>query len=180
VAIGSELAQRGLAEDHCAGGAQVPDDVGVGGRGHRLTAGAVRGDLAGNVDVVLDRDRHAQQRTPLPVLEALQRCISLLECAFGANRDERAQRRVQPLDPCQVELGQLARRYLACPEQLAQARDAGEREILVGARARAGLILICGACHRILLGHLTEATISTARLARMGRTPHRQGSGSTA
>ena len=153
MAVGCELAQRGLAEDHRAGGAQAPDDLGVGGRCRWLTAGAVRGDLAGNVDVVLDRDRHAQQRTPLSVLEALQCCVSLLECAFGAHGDERAQRRVQPLDPRQVELRQLARCHLTCLEQLAQPGDAGEREILVGARARAGLVLACGARHRVLLGH---------------------------
>ena len=66
--VGSELARRGLAEDHRAGGAQPPDDVGV-GRGHRrVTPGAVRRDLAGHIDDVLYRHRHAQQRTPLPVL----------------------------------------------------------------------------------------------------------------
>ena len=51
-----------LAEHDRARGAQALDDLRV--RRHRpaVRRGSPRGDLAGDVDVVLDRDRHAEQR----------------------------------------------------------------------------------------------------------------------
>jgi hypothetical protein len=119
VAVGSQLAQRGLAEYHCAGVAQTPDDLRVGGCGLRVATRAVCGHLAGHVDHVLHRHGHSQQGTSLACLEAGQRCVSVGERGFGAHRDEGVQRRVEPLDPRQEELGQLSRRHLAGAEQLA-------------------------------------------------------------
>ena len=83
------------------------------------------------------------------------------------------ERRVQPLDPRQVELGQLARGHLSRAQQLAQPGDAGEREIVVRAGASAG----CGPGSWSASGpprSVAEATISTRSAAHMGRTPHGQ------
>ena len=57
-----QLGHVRLAEHDRAGGAQAADDLGV--RGRRAVHGAVplHRDLAGDVGVVLDSDRHAEQR----------------------------------------------------------------------------------------------------------------------
>ncbi len=57
-----QLGHVGLADDHRARLAQAAHDLGVRARGLAVGVGAERGHLAGDVDVVLDRDRHAQQR----------------------------------------------------------------------------------------------------------------------
>ena len=54
-----------LADDDRAGGAQAPHRLGVGPAWPVLAGAAERGRVAGEVDVVLDRDRHAEQRRPL-------------------------------------------------------------------------------------------------------------------
>jgi hypothetical protein len=54
--------------------------------------------LAGHVDVVLDRDRHAEQRRPLGGLQALLRRPRLLERSLGAHDSEGVQDGVAPLD----------------------------------------------------------------------------------
>ncbi len=90
MAIGGKLAQRGLAEDHRAGGAQAPDDLGVGGCRRRAAAGAVRGDLAGEVDVVLDRDRDPEQRPPLSVSGAASVAASASASARSARTEMNA------------------------------------------------------------------------------------------
>jgi hypothetical protein len=51
----------GLADDDGAGGAQTPDHFGVGVGNPHLSVGAEPGGNPGDVDVVLDRDRNAQQ-----------------------------------------------------------------------------------------------------------------------
>ena len=50
-----------LADDDRPGRAQPADDLGVARHRARVGGGAPRGRLAGDVDVVLDRDRHAEQ-----------------------------------------------------------------------------------------------------------------------
>ena len=63
------LGHRGLADDDCARRAQPPHHLGVVGLGGPVGGGAVCRHLAGDVDVVLDRDRHAEQRQPLTRVE---------------------------------------------------------------------------------------------------------------
>ena len=57
-----QLGHRGLADDHRAGGAQAADDLRVGGRGDGERVGPPAREVAGDVDLVLDGDRHPQQR----------------------------------------------------------------------------------------------------------------------
>ena len=98
-----------LAEDHGAGGAQAAHDLRVGARPAPRSPGAARGDLAGDVGVVLDRDRHAQQRAVLAAAAARVGLRRLDQRALGEHDAVGVERRVDALDPVQEELGQLAR-----------------------------------------------------------------------
>ena len=90
---------------------------------------AARGDLARHVRVVLDRDRHAVQRRRVVVAAAAVGRVGGGERLVGEHDAEAAHQRLEALDPLQVELGQLARRDLAGPDQLGLAREAGEGEV---------------------------------------------------
>ena len=57
-----QLRQQRQADDDRPRLAQPADHLGVGLGGHLEGVGAVQVDLAGDVDFVLDRDRHAEQR----------------------------------------------------------------------------------------------------------------------
>ena len=59
------------------GRAQAADDLAVGGGGAAVGVAAPRGQLAGDVHVVLDRDRHAEQRPPVARLGAAVGLVSL-------------------------------------------------------------------------------------------------------
>ena len=65
-----ELGLRRLAEDRRARGVQAAHDLGVVRRWRLVRTRAVSGDLAGDVDVVLDDDRDAEQRTRLAGAQA--------------------------------------------------------------------------------------------------------------
>ena len=62
--------------------------------------------LAGDVDVVFDRDRDAQQRQPLAGIEAALRGLGLLTRGVSQDDAVAAQLRVQPRDPVQIDLEQ--------------------------------------------------------------------------
>ena len=68
-----QLRHGGLAEDHRTGGAQSAHHLGVVDRGGRHARCCRRWSLPRDVDVVLDRDRHAEQRQPLTGVEAVLR-----------------------------------------------------------------------------------------------------------
>ena len=70
--------------------------------------GPIGGQLAGHVDVVLDRDRHAQQGTLTAGRAAAVRLVGFQQSPFGEHHPEGVQEWVVPRDPCQVELDQLA------------------------------------------------------------------------
>ncbi len=69
-------------------------------------SGAVRRHLACDVDVVLDRDRHAEQRQPLTVVEAGLRDDRLLTRGVGQHDAVGPQLWIQPRDAVQVEVEQ--------------------------------------------------------------------------
>ena len=62
----AQFAGVGLADDDRPGRAQPPDDLGIALLGQELAGTAERGGLARHIGVVLDRDRHSEQRQPLP------------------------------------------------------------------------------------------------------------------
>ena len=120
-----ELGHVGLADDHRAGGAQPADDLGVLARGLAVGVGAVRGDLAGDVGVVLDRDRDAEQRARVAAAAAAVGLVGLDQRALGEDDAEGVERGVEAGDALEVRLGQLARGELA-----------GRRSARPGARGR--------------------------------------------
>ena len=78
-----------LAQHRRPGGAQAAHDLGI-ARGRRLVrAGAVTGDLAGDVDVVLHGNGHAEQWARLAGPQALERRIGLGQRRLGADRRRR-------------------------------------------------------------------------------------------
>ena len=93
--------------------AQAADGLAV--RRGRLPdhAGAVRRQFAGDVHVVLDRDRHAEQRRRPALAQAGLRGLGLGERALGAYGAERVDRRIQAGDALEAELDELARRHRA-------------------------------------------------------------------
>jgi hypothetical protein len=79
----------------------------------------VGGHVADGVLQVLDAERDAGQRSGVvaggdPHVDR----VSLVERTFGVHGDERVVRRVQPLDPAERRLGQLARADLFCPHRV--------------------------------------------------------------
>ena len=67
----AQLGHVGLADDHRAGVPQASHDLGVRAGGLVLRVGAFAGELADHVDVVLDGDRHPQQRAAATCRAAL-------------------------------------------------------------------------------------------------------------
>ena len=121
-----QLGDVRLADDHRAGGAQAAHDLGVLARGLAVGVGAVGGDLAGDVGVVLDRDRDAEQRARVAAAAAAVGLVGLDQRALGEHDAEGVERRVEPRDALEAGLGQLARGELAGGDQLGLAREPGE------------------------------------------------------
>ena len=61
------------------------------------------GQLAGKVDFVLDRDRHAEQRPLLARLQPRLGLLGLEQRPLGEDDAERVQLRIEPLDPVEAE-----------------------------------------------------------------------------
>ena len=72
-----------------------------------MCRGPVGRHLARYIDVVLDRDGHAEHGQPLPRIQPVLGKASLLACGIGENHAERSQFPVQSGDAIQVQLQQL-------------------------------------------------------------------------
>jgi hypothetical protein len=72
----SELWERGLAKDRRPLRPQAAHHLSIRTCRRLLRGGAVRGDLADDVDVVLDHHRHPQQRASLTSPQALERGVT--------------------------------------------------------------------------------------------------------
>ena len=104
-----QLGHVRLADDHRARLAQAADDLGVGACRVAVGVRAERRHLAGDVDVVLDGDRHPQQRPLVAAAAARVGLVGLQPRALGEDDTEGVRGRVQARDPLEVELHQLAR-----------------------------------------------------------------------
>src|SRR5439155_1032573 len=120
-----ELGDVGLADHDRAGLAQPADDLAVGSGGLPDHGGAEARRLAGDVLVVLDRDRHPVQRTSVAVAER----VGVRTRPLGEDDPKRVEPRVQVLDALQARVDELARRDLAGGHHLRLARHAREDEI---------------------------------------------------
>ena len=114
--IGARLAQRA-------------HDVGV-----ALARAAVRQrapgrDLAGDVGVVLDRHRHAEQRPPIARAAARVGLVGLGQGAVGEHHAEGVELGVRLPDALERRLDELARRDLAGGHQARLLGGAGEAEV---------------------------------------------------
>ena len=94
-----------------------------------MGVGAVGGDLAGDVDVVLDGDRDAEQRALAAGAAARVRLIGFETCAFGEHHAEGVQAGVVACDPLEVEVDELAGGDLSRGDQLGLAGDSEIGEV---------------------------------------------------
>ena len=98
----AELAGVGLADDHRPGRAQPTHHLGVLGGWADVPLGAVRRGHTGDVDVVLHRDRHAQQRRAFPGGAAAVGVGGVGERLLGEHHPERVERRLAGVDGVQA------------------------------------------------------------------------------
>ena len=111
-----DLRRMGLADRDRARLAQAPHHLGV---AHgRLAAAAAEGTgVAGEVDVVLDRDRDAEQRRTVFLPEPAIGFLGGGQRFLGADDAERVQGVLTRLGPLERRLDQLARCGLPGPQQ---------------------------------------------------------------
>ena len=93
-------------------------------------ARSTAGDLARNVDLVLDRHRHPEQRLAIAACSALVHAIGVGERSSGEDRAERVQFAVESLDPSKCQFEQLARGRLATPHELGLSGHTVERRVV--------------------------------------------------
>jgi hypothetical protein len=120
-----ELRKRRLGHEDHAGRAHRRDQVGVVTGGPRGAAAAVTRDLTSHVELVLDGDRDAQQRSGLARAPATVGLVGRRERLLPEDRDDRVDPRVLPLDRSERRLGQLTRGQGPGGEQLALAGGSG-------------------------------------------------------
>ena len=130
--VDRELRQVGLAEDHGSGVAQPPDDQAVLLRRLAVGGRAVGRHLARVVDVVLDRDRHPQQRRLIAGGEPLLRAFRVGTRTLGEHDPVRVQLRLDPRDALQVELDQLGGRDIPGADHVREPGRAGEGQLVRG------------------------------------------------
>ena len=99
--------------------------------GSPYALGSVRRHVARHVDVVLDRERHAEERALVPRFQARRGLVGLREGALAVDGAERVELRVEARDAPQVELHEVARRELPAADELGLAGDRGEGEGVV-------------------------------------------------
>ena len=120
------LRYRGLTQDHRAGLSQPAHHLGVGGGGQVVGAGAARGELPGDVDVILDRDRNSEHRQALAGIELLLGRCRLATGTVGHHHTVGPHLPVQPGDAIEVYLEQGGGGDGACREHAGLFGGAGE------------------------------------------------------
>ena len=124
----AELGRRRLADDHGAGRAQAAGDLAVGLLAGELAATAEGRRLAGEVHVVLDGDRHAQQWSALAIGAPAVGLGSLARAALGADDAKGVEVGLGRVDAAQRGVDELDRGDLAGGDQRRLAAQAGEGE----------------------------------------------------
>jgi hypothetical protein len=123
-----QLGHIGFADDDRAGGAQPAHHLRIRGHGRAVSAAAACRHLAGDVDIVLDRDRHAEQGQSLARVQAVLRHGGLVTRAVAQHHAVAAQLAVQARDPFQVDLEQLRCSDFTVGQHPCLLRRAGEGE----------------------------------------------------
>ena len=124
-----QLGHVGLAEDHAPASRRRRTTSWSALAGRSAAPVPEGGDLAGDVGVVLDRDRHPQQRALSAGAPPRVGLVGFQQRAFGEHSLVGVQLLVVALDPVEVELHELARGDLPGGDQLCLAGDPGEGEV---------------------------------------------------
>ena len=125
-----QLRQQRQADDDRARLAQPPHHLGVGLGRDLEGVGAVRVDLAGDVDFVLDRDRHPEQRPVVPGAPPRLGLLGFQHRFVGEDLPERVQLRIEPVDPFQRLPDQLGRTDLPGAHHLRLPSKPHERDLI--------------------------------------------------
>ncbi len=112
------------------------------GAGARERAGTPARDVAREVDLVLDGDRHPEERAVLARGAPAIGLVCLGQRPVPQDGAERVQRGIERRDARQRELGQLPRRGVAPAHELRLACDSGER--CLGVEHRGNLLPVSG------------------------------------
>src|SRR5829696_2833389 len=129
-AVDRQLRQVGLAEDRRAGVAEASHDQAVLGRRLAVGSGAMRGHLTGVIDVVLDRDRYAEQRGIVALGQPLLGALGVGARALREDDAVGVQLWFHRRDPPEVELDELARRDLLGANHLRNPSRAGVGDVI--------------------------------------------------
>ena len=108
----AQLAGIGLTDDHRTGGLETAHHLGVLGGRLDMAGRAEEGGLAGDINVVLDRDRHTEQRRPVAVGAAPIGLGGVGQRRLGEHHPEGVQRRLAHVDGLQRATNQLVRAHL--------------------------------------------------------------------
>ena len=108
----ADLGRVGLADRDCAGRAQAAHHLRVADRGAAAAAAEGAG-VARQVDVVLDRDRHAEQRRVVVLAETAVGLLGGRQRLLGADHAEGVEGLLGRLGTLERRLDQLARRRLS-------------------------------------------------------------------
>jgi hypothetical protein len=126
----AELGHVGLADDHRTCFAQAANGLAVGGGWCAVGPSAERGDGAGDVQLLLDGDRHTVQRTASVLGCGVARgCLG--QCIVGEEGCEGVEATVVTLDPLQRRRDQLDGGEVAAAERRGLAGHAGEEDVVV-------------------------------------------------
>ena len=124
-----QLGRERLADDDRARGTQAAHDLGVLFLDRAVGRGAPGRDLPGDVDVVLDRDGHPEQRALVAGAAAGVGLVGLDPRALGEHDRERVDARLERLDAREGRVDELAGRDVARGDEAGLLGGAGETEV---------------------------------------------------
>ncbi|CFE52937.1 Uncharacterised protein [Mycobacterium tuberculosis] len=124
-----QLRHVGFADDDSACRAQPANHLCVGRRGRTVPGAAVCRHLPGDVDIIFDGDRHAQERQPLTGVEALLGGLGLRTRPVELHHPVGAQVAVQTLNSLQVDLEQHRRGECTVSQHPRLCRGTGEGQV---------------------------------------------------
>lgn len=131
----AQLRHPRLADHHRAARSEAPHDFGIVDGAGRERARSPAGHLPGEIDLVLDRHGHPQQRRVLARRPAPVGPVGVLAGAVGVHGAERVQVRIEDVDTRKRQLDQPTRGHLTPPQQLRLTRNTSKCNIGLQHRA---------------------------------------------
>jgi hypothetical protein len=133
--VDRELGQVGLADHDRSRSAQAPHHLPVAADRIGEGVGPMARRFAGEIVVVLERHRDAEQRTLVPAPQPRLRLLGFGQGPLREHHAEAVQQRVEPVDPIKRRLNELGRRDLPRTHQLGLPDGVGEGEVVRHLRA---------------------------------------------